>query len=276
MAGPDAAGQPSRLGRSRRSLRRSRSRRNEPRLGPWMGFVVGVVRPLSRVFTKRRWRGQHFVPPTGGVIIAANHLSWVDPFTLGHFVYKAGRIPRFMAKESIFRLPVIGWIVRGANQIPVHRGERDGAAALSDAVEALRDGEAVLIYPEGTITRDPDWWPMQAKTGVARLALMSGAPIVPVAQWGPQEILGRTRRLRLFPRRTVEVHALEPVYPAASESGQQPTREALRALTADVMDLIRAEVAVIRGEPAPEGIWDPRSEERILPPAPPTPDEGAA
>jgi 1-acyl-sn-glycerol-3-phosphate acyltransferase len=195
---------------------------------------------------------------------------------LGHFVYKAGRIPRFMAKESIFRLPVIGWIVRGADQIPVHRGERDGAAALSDAVEALRDGEAVVIYPEGTITRDPDWWPMQAKTGVARLALMSGAPIVPVAQWGPQEILGRTRRLHLLPRRTVEVHALEPVYPAASETGQQPTREALRALTDDVMRRVRAEVEVIRGEPAPEGVWDPRSDERITPAAPAPPDEGAA
>jgi 1-acyl-sn-glycerol-3-phosphate acyltransferase len=241
-----------------------------------MGFAVGVVRPLSRLFTKRRWHGQQHVPPTGGVIIAANHLSWVDPFTLGHFVYKAGRIPRFMAKESIFRLPVVGWIVRGADQIPVHRGERDGAAALSDAVEALRDGEAVLIYPEGTITRDPDWWPMQPKTGVARLALMSGAPIVPVAQWGPQEILGRTRRLHLFPRRTVVVHALEPVYPAASATGQQPTREALRELTVDVMSLIRSEVAVIRGEPAPEGVWDPHCEERIALPAPPAPDEGAA
>ena len=109
----------------------------------------------SHLLTKRRWQGQEHVPRTGGVIIAANHVSWVDPFTLGHFVYKAGRIPRFMAKESLFRLPVIGRIMRGADQIPVHRGERDGAAALSDAVQALRDGEAVLIYPEGTITRDP-------------------------------------------------------------------------------------------------------------------------
>ncbi len=247
-----------------------------PRLGPWMGFAVGVVRPLSRLFTQRKWHGQQFVPSAGGVIIAANHLSWVDPLTLGHFVYKAGRIPRFMAKESLFRMPVVGWIIRGADQIPVHRGERDGAAALSDAVEALRDGEAVLIYPEGTITRDPDWWPMQAKTGVARLALMSGAPIVPVAQWGPQEILGRTGGLHVLRRHTVEVHALEPVHPAVSESGQQPTREALRALTDDVMGRIRGEVAVIRGEAAPEGIWDPRCEERIMPAPTPHPDEGAA
>jgi 1-acyl-sn-glycerol-3-phosphate acyltransferase len=241
-----------------------------------MGFAVTLVRPTSHFLTKRRWYGQEQIPRTGGVIIAANHLSWADPFTLGHFVYKAGRIPRYMAKESLFRVPVLGWIVRGADQIPVHRGERDGAAALSDAVEALRDGEAVIIYPEGTITRDPDWWPMHAKTGVARLALMSGAPIIPVAQWGPQEILGRSRRPRLLPRRTIEVHALDPIAPAPEETGQQPSREALRALTDEVMQRIRAELAGIRGEPAPEGVWDPRCEERITPAKPPAPEEGAA
>ncbi len=248
----------------------------EPRLGPWMGLAVLITRPLSHSLTKRRWEGQQHIPCNGGVILAANHLSWVDPFTLGHFVYKAGRIPRFMAKESLFRAPVIGWVVRGANQIPVHRGTADASAALSHAVQALHEGEAVLIYPEGTITRDPDYWPMRAKTGVARLALMSGAPIIPVVQWGPQHIIGRHQRLKLFPRRTLTVHALEPVYPAPAESCEHPSREALRALTDDVMHRIRDELAAIRGEAAPEGIWDPKSEERItLPPSAP-PDEGAA
>ena len=233
--------------------------------------------PALPLLTKRRWHGQRAIPPTGGVIIAANHLSWVDPFTLGHFVYKAGRIPRFMAKESLFRLPVVGWICAGRDQIPVHRGERDGAAALSDAVEALRDGEAVLIYPEGTITKDPDWWPMQAKTGVARLALMSGAPIVPVAQWGPQEILGRSRRLHLFPRRTIAVHALEPLYPAAAETGA----------ATDPRSAARADR---RGhEPASAASWSRSAASRARKASgiraggtdrcrrpPPAPDEGAA
>jgi 1-acyl-sn-glycerol-3-phosphate acyltransferase len=181
-----------------------------------------------------------------------------------------------MAKESLFRAPVIGRVVRGAHQIPVHRGTSDAAAALSDAVQALRDGEAVLIYPEGTITRDPDDWPMQPKTGVARLALMSGAPIVPIAQWGAQRILGRHQRLKLFPRRTIVVHALEPLQPVRSDTSEQPSREALRELTDTVMHLIRDELAAIRGEQAPEGIWDPKSEERISPQPSPTPDEGAA
>ena len=171
-----------------------------PRPGAWMLFAIWIVKPLSRLLTKREWQGQAHIPGCGGVIIAANHISWVDPFTLGHFVYGAGRVPRFMAKEGLFRAFVIGRILRGARQIRVHRGERDGVAALRDAVEALRNGEAVLIYPEGTITRDPGCWPMKAKTGVARLSLMSGAPIIPVTQWGPQEILGASRRLRLLPR----------------------------------------------------------------------------
>jgi 1-acyl-sn-glycerol-3-phosphate acyltransferase len=246
-------------------MRRNRgsSERRPGRVGPWMGFAISVVRPLSTLLTKREWLGREHIPAAGGVIIAANHLSWVDPFTLGHFVYSAGRIPRFMAKSSLFGKPVIGQILRGADQIPVHRGERDGAAALSDAVQALHDGEAILIYPEGTITRDPDWWPMQAKTGVARLALMSGAPVVAVAQWGPQEILGRSRRLRVFPRKTMQIHAMEPLRAEPLAPGVHPTREQLRAFTVEVMNSVRAELEVIRDEPSPAGIWDPRLGERI-------------
>jgi 1-acyl-sn-glycerol-3-phosphate acyltransferase len=243
-----------------------------PRPGAWMVFAIGVVRPLSRMFTRRQWHGLEHIPRSGGVIVAANHVSWVDPFALGHFVYAAGRIPRFMAKESLFHAFAIGRILRGARQIRVHRGERDGADALRDAVEALRNGEAVLIYPEGTITGDPNCWPMKAKTGVARLSMMSGAPIVPVSQWGPQEILGASRRLHLFPRHTVRIVATKPIYPDFLGWGDQPSRAALRVLTAEVMDRIRTELAVIREEPAPAGVWDPAVSERILPSA----QEGAA
>jgi 1-acyl-sn-glycerol-3-phosphate acyltransferase len=228
-----------------------------------MGFAIAVIRPLSTLLTKRVWLGSERIPAAGGVILAANHVSWLDPFALGHFVYSTGRLPRFMAKASLFHRPVIGMILRGAGQIPVHRGERDGAAALSDAVQALRDGEAVLLYPEGAITLDPDWWPMQAKTGVARLALMSGAPVIPVAQWGAQEILGRSRRLRLFPRKTMQIHAMEPLLADPLPADTQPTREQLRAFTVEVMESVRAELQVIRGLPSPAGVWDPQLRERV-------------
>ena len=222
---------------------------------------AAIIMPLSRLLTRRVWEGRQHLPRRGGVIIAANHLSWADPLTFAHYVYASGRLPRFMAKESLFRVPVTGAILRGARQIPVHRGSRDGADALSDGVQALRDGEAVIIYPEGTITADPDHWPMQAKTGVARLALMSGAPIVPVAQWGAQDLLGSRargsarRRWPLLPRRTIRIRALEPVHVRALPPGEQPTLDELREVTADVMSRIRAEVAVLRGVPAPATVW---------------------
>lgn len=213
-----------------------------------MWLVIAIVKPLSALLTKRLWRGQERIPRTGGVIIAANHLSWADPFTLGHFVYAAHRVPRFLAKESLFRFPVTGPLLRSARQIPVHRGERDGSAAMSDAVRALGRGEAILIYPEGTITKDPDQWPMQGKTGVARLALMSGAPVVPVAQWGPQDLLPAFRRFRFFPRHTVRVLAGEPLYPEVPGPGCEPVREELRELTDEVMARIRDELAILRDE----------------------------
>jgi 1-acyl-sn-glycerol-3-phosphate acyltransferase len=141
------------------------------RIGFWYRLTVTVVRPASAVLTKRDWRGMANIPTEGGVIIAANHLSYVDPMTFGHFVYATGRTPRFLAKSALFEAPVIKYVVRGAHQIPVYRGTSDAAQALSAAVEALRQGECVLIYPEGSATRDPDVWPMRARTGVARLAL---------------------------------------------------------------------------------------------------------
>jgi 1-acyl-sn-glycerol-3-phosphate acyltransferase len=158
------------------------------RIGFWYRLTVSIVQPLSMLLTRREWRGAENIPAQGGVIVAANHLSYVDPMTFGHFVYASGRTPRFLAKSSLFEVPVFKYLVRGAGQIPVYRGTDDAAAALSAGVDALRRGECLLIYPEGTATRDPDCWPMQARTGVARLALTSGAPVVPAAQWGPQEL----------------------------------------------------------------------------------------
>jgi 1-acyl-sn-glycerol-3-phosphate acyltransferase len=186
----------------------------------------------------------------------------VDPLVFAHYVYAAGRLPRFMAKDSLFRLPLLGRIISGADQIPVHRGERDGADALRDAVQALRNGEAVVIYPEGTITRDPDGWPMLARTGVARLALMSGAPIIPVAQWGAHHDsgAGRTKaRLRRLRRRTIRIRALEPMRVPPLPAGEQASREQLRSVTDEVMRRIRVGVGELRGETPPERVWDPKA-----------------
>jgi 1-acyl-sn-glycerol-3-phosphate acyltransferase len=174
------------------------------RLGFWYRLAVCLIKPAMLVLTRRDWRGQQHIPPAGGVIIAANHVSYADPFTFAHYVYDAGRPPCFPAKIELFRLRwPLGRIVRGAGQIPVYRNSANAADALRDAVAAIRRGEAVVIYPEGTVTRDPQLWPMVARTGVARLAMATGALVVPVAQWGPQRMYSRAHGLHLSPAAAV-------------------------------------------------------------------------
>ena len=113
------------------------------------------------------------------------------------------------------------------------------------------DGECVVIYPEGTLTRDLALWPMRGKSGAARVGLATGCPVVPVAHWGAQEILARGQRApRLFPRRTVTVQAGAPVDLARFRE-QETTPEALRAATAAIMDSVVTLLAEVRQTSAP-------------------------
>lgn len=234
--------------------------RGQRRLGFWYRFVVLVVKPLLLLFSKREWRGIEHIPREGGVIIAANHLSYVDPLVIGHFLYDLGRPPRFLAKSSLFGVPVLKWILRGAEQIPVHRNTADASQALTAAVDALHRGECVLIYPEGSATRDPDLWPMRARTGVARLALLSGVPVIPVAQWGAHALLPYpTKRLHLFPRKTMSILAGPPV-DLSAYAGQPLTSEVLRAATETVMHRIADQLAELRGGTPPAQFYDARAE----------------
>jgi 1-acyl-sn-glycerol-3-phosphate acyltransferase len=232
------------------------------RLGFWYGLAAVILKPLSSAFTRREWRGIEHVPADGGVILAANHISHADPIVLADFVvYGTGRTARFLAKSTLFKgRGLVGTVMRGAHQIPVHRHTSDASLALRDAVEALRRGECVVIYPEGTVSRDPDKWPMAAKTGIARLALLSGAPVVPVGQWGAQEILDsyRAKGLHLLPRRKVRVVAGPPVDLSPYE-GRELTSEVLRDATDAVMAAVTALVAELRGESPPAVPFDPKS-----------------
>jgi len=224
------------------------------RVEPYLRLAVSVLYPLTRLLFKVRWRGLDRIPKTGGAIVAVNHISYADPIVFGRFIWDAGRSPRFLAKASLFSAPFpVGRVLTGAGQIPVHRGSVNAAEALQAAVDALRRGEVVLIYPEGTVTRDPDFWPMQAKTGIARLALMvPEVPVIPVGQWGAQNFLDFYRkRFRPLPRTAVSVSAGQPV-DLAEFAGRPPSREVLQAMTDRIMVAVRAEVADLRGEPAPE------------------------
>ena len=226
------------------------------RLGFWRRFAVSVIKPPLIGLTARDWRGMEHIPRTGPVILVANHISHADPFVLAHFVYDAGRWPGFLAKASVFRLPVAGPLLHKVGQIPVYRGTVDAAKALDAAGGALRSGEAVLIYPEGTITHEPDLWPMRGKTGVARLWLTTGAPVVPIAMWGPERLYDpRTKKMRLRPRTPITVAAGPPV--ALSRwTGVAPTPPNLPEITDQIMGAVRQLVNDIRGGEAPP-LWSP-------------------
>jgi len=227
-------------------------------LGPWYRFAVVLITPALRLFTRRRWSGQENVPRTGGVIVAANHISHADPLVLADYLLHAtGRIPRFMAKDTLFRgNGIVGRTMRGAAQIPVYRRTADASLALRDAVAALHAGECVVIYPEGTVSRDPGKWPMTAKTGVARLALLSGAPVVPVGQWGAEAILDSYRDggFRPLPPKPVQVRAGPPV-DLSRYRDSELTVDVLRDATAEVMRAITAIVEELRGEQAPAEVY---------------------
>src|ERR1700750_1782256 len=197
----------------------------------WRLFTVIVFRPLLHVRVRNKWSGRENIPKRGPVILAPNHMSYLDWGTDSLFFYGSGRYPTFMIKASAFKVPFIGRLLVGCGQIRVKRGGADAALALKQAEQALAEGAAVIVYPEGTATRDPDLWPMVAKTGAARLALATGVPVIPVARWGTQDILPYgSKKPKLWPRQTVRTVAGPPV-DLSAWAGKQTSAKALRAAT---------------------------------------------
>ncbi len=231
---------------------------HEPDDGP----IRNVVRLLNGVFaplTRRDWRYTDRIPETGGIIVVANHISNVDPIVLGQYLAYAGRWPRFLAKASVLRAPLVGRLLAACGQIPVERDSASSRDALVAAADALREGRAVVIYPEGTITGDPDLWPMRGRTGAARLALDSGCPVIPIGQWGAQAIMyGPTVGFpRMLPRKTVQVAAGPPV--ELSDLSDRPrTAALLNEATERMMTAITALVAELRDATPPPTRFDPR------------------
>ncbi len=237
-------------------MRQQRVRWRE--LGPWYLFAAALLKPWTTARTRPTWRGADNVPAQGGVILAANHISTADPIVLADFVLFALHRPaRFLAKSTLFLgSGLVARVLRGADQIPVHRGTADASRALDAAVAALRAGECVVLYPEGTVTKDPNGWPMLAKTGVARLALLSGAPVVPVGQWG-------ARGLRPVGGARLPVTVVAgPAVDLSAYRGQPLSAEVLRAATDEVMTAVTALVAGLRGESAPDRPFDPTGADR--------------
>ena len=239
----------------------------------WRLFTVILFRPVLHVLVKNKWAGQENIPKTGPVIIAPNHMSYLDWGTDALYFEASGRYPTFLIKASAFKVPFIGKMLYGCGQIPVNRGGADAAKALKQAEEALKEGAAVIIYPEGTATRDPDLWPMVAKTGVARLALTSGAPVIPVARWGTQVALPYgSKKLKLWPRQTVRTVAGKPV-DLSEWAGKTTSARALRAATDAIMAEVTALVASLRDEAPPAIPFDMSKPSREQPGLAEKPDQ---
>ncbi len=231
------------------------SRLHTPTAGLWIRLCVLVIYPFVGIVFRVRWRHLDRVPARGGVTIAINHISHVDTMLMARLVWQSGRIPRFLIKSELFDMPVLRWVVRGAQQIPVYRGTADAADSVRAAAERLDAGEAVIFYPEGTITHDPQQWPMQARTGIARLVLLRpDYPVVPVGQWGAQQ--RRVRAWQRLKRRPAGASVGQPL-DLSRYRGSEPSPETLREITDMIMAAVRAEVAEVRGAPAPAGFYPP-------------------
>ncbi|HEX4059267.1 MAG TPA: lysophospholipid acyltransferase family protein [Galbitalea sp.] len=220
-------------------------------------FLAVLVIPLMGALSRITIVDGEKAPQSGAFVLAPDHYSEIDPLVIGVAMWKVGRMPRFLAKASLFKIPVLGAIMRRTKQVPV---EREGAARQSDPLAAARQitehGLAVIIYPEGTLTREPDLWPMRGKLGAVRMALDADIPIVPVAHWGTQLVLPRYGKLSLFPRKNITVKYGDPVDLSAYR-GQPRTTRMLAEATELVMRAITALLEDLRGEKAPTERWDP-------------------
>jgi 1-acyl-sn-glycerol-3-phosphate acyltransferase len=222
------------------------SRAHRPKAGFWIRLCVLVLYPLDSLFFKIRWHHLDRMPATGPVLVAVNHISQADTATMARLIWQSGRIPRFLIKNTVFDVPVVGRVMRGAGQLPVYRASEHAADSLRAAERALADGECVIIYPEGTITRNADYSPMQAKTGVGRLALACpDVPVIPVGQWGAQRTLGRGGRFRPFPRKRHEASLGVPV-DLSRFRGLPPDAATVRAVTDAIMDAVAEQVTLAR------------------------------
>jgi len=226
--------------------------------------VAFFLRPAAALMMRKDWRGGENLRREGGYIAVSNHMSPADPITFAHFLYNNGQAPRFLAKASLFEVPLTGWLLRKLDQIPVYRGTKRARDALDAAAVVLERGDMIAMFPEGTLTKDPGYWPMTARPGAARMALEQNVPVIPVAQWGVQRLVDpRARKFKPFPRKKVTVVAGPPV--DLDEFRGKPTDTALlRDATTKIMATLTSMLEEIRGESAPETPFDTRNRKREL------------
>jgi len=225
---------------------------------PVFRLLAFLVLPFMHVIAKFVIHSPEKLPATGAFVLAPNHYSEIDPIVMGIAMWKVGRAPRFLAKASLFKVPVLGWFLRKTGQVPVERaGRTRGSDPLASARKIADDGLGVVIYPEGSLTRDPDLWPMRGKTGAVRTALQQNIPVIPAAHWGTQLVMPRYgKKISLFPRKTINIVFGDPVDLSAFR-GKGLDSSTLTAATEVVMAAITELLETLRDAEAPAHRWDP-------------------
>lgn len=225
--------------------------------GFWFGLAIALLWPSTMFGARVGWRGGQYLPRTGGALLAANHVSFMDPIYDVAFCVAHGRMPRFLAKAELWSVPVVRSVLAKGGHIPVHRTSARAGDAYREAIAAVGRGEIVVFYPEATYTTDPAGWPMKAKNGIGRIALVTGAPVIPLANWGTQDVLPPGNAVpRWFRGKHVSVVAGPPV-DLSTWAGGPRTRTALDAVTSAIMTDVTAMVGDLRGETPPAVPYDP-------------------
>lgn len=223
-------------------------------------FLALLVLPAWSAMVRYRFTPQSKLPMAGPFILSPNHNSEIDPIVMGAAVWHLGRLPRFMAKASLFNIPFVGWLLRASGQIPVEREasprSSDGSP-IGSASELLKRQAGVIVYPEGSLTRDPDLWPMRGKSGAVRLALETGIPLIPAAHWGTQALMPRyAKSVHPFPRKHITVAIGEPI-DLSQFKDRTIDQKLINEATALLMQEITTLLAELRGQEPPAERWDP-------------------
>ncbi len=215
--------------------------------------ALAISRPLTALVSRLEVTVEDGRELGHGVILAANHIGNFDPIALTAACAKLGLAPRNLAMEELFTTPVVGWLLKRAGQIRVDRDKPTAPQALTDAQAALAEGSVIIVYPEGRIGLDPGMWPERGKTGTGRLALATGAQIIPVAIWGAHEIVpydttkGMTAAiLRAIRRRPlIKIHFGAPLDLSAIDTTKPGAAQRVTDL---LMDAITRELAPLRAD----------------------------
>lgn len=223
-----------------------------------LALVASILIPIVRLILKVEPKNLEKLPKHGPYILVGNHVTNLDALAVAYFVYvQLKRAPHFLAKESLFRIPVIGKILLAAGQIPVYRSGLRNDTPLKAAHAYLKAGHSIAIFPEGTLTRNPELWPMRGKSGAIRLALETGVPVYPIGQWGSEKILpqygskfrpGFWKPVRILVGDEIDL---------SNYRKRQLNPEELNDATKLVMETVTELVEELRGEKAPLELWDP-------------------